>query len=301
MQNTISPSDLFEGIAVFVGVIKAGSFTSAAEKMGHSTSFISKTMTKLEKRLATRLLNRTTRTISLTDSGRAYYERCSQIVIDAENALRAINHLQESPRGILKVNAPVNFGSLYLLDLLPKFMSLYPEINLELEFNDRMIDVVAEGVDVVIRVGANKDSNLVARRFTQSRGVIVASPDYLAKHGIPIEAHELKQHNCIVYSIMPNPTIWDFEKNKIHTRVKVRSRVLCNSAEIELSMAVQGVGITRLPLFSCESEIKQGNLIELFSDYDHPQLDVYAVYPHRQYLTAKVRAFIDFLVANFEV
>ena len=299
MVQKVASTDLLDGVAVFVGVINAGSFTAAAQALGHSTSYVSKAVTRLEKRLGSRLLNRTTRTISLTDAGRAYYERCSQIVIDAENAERSINQLQERPSGLLRINAPGSFGFKYLLDVLSQFMHRYPEVKLEVEFNDRLIDVVAEGYDVVIRVGEIKDSNLVARKFTTSRGVVVASPDYLKRKGCPKQADDLAQHDCIAYSLLPTPTQWVFYKDGVRTSVAVDPRALCNSGDIEVAMAVQGIGITRLPLFICEQEVASGDLMIILEDYDQLELDVYAVYPHRQYLTAKVRAFVDFVVAAF--
>jgi DNA-binding transcriptional LysR family regulator len=299
MVRKVANTDLLDGVAVFVGVINAGSFTAAAHALGHSTSYVSKAVTRLEKRLGSRLLNRTTRTISLTDAGRAYYERCSQIVIDAENAERSINQLQEKPSGLLRVNVPGSFGSKYLLDVLPRFMHRYPEVKLEVEFNDRLIDVVAEGYDVVIRVGEIKDSNLVARKFTSSRGVVVASPDYLKRKGYPKQAEDLAQHDCIAYSLLPTPTQWVFYKDGVRSSVTVDPRAMCNSAEIEVAMVVQGIGITRLPLFTCEQEVASGDLQIILEDYDQLEYDVYAVYPHRQYLTAKVRAFVDFVVDAF--
>jgi DNA-binding transcriptional LysR family regulator len=299
MVQKVASTGLLDGVAVFVGVINAGSFTAAAHALGHSTSYVSKAVTRLEKRLGSRLLNRTTRTISLTDAGRAYYERCSQIVIDAENAERSINQLQEKPGGLLRINAPASFGSKYLLNVLSQFMHRYPEVKLEVEFNDRLIDVVAEGYDVVIRVGEIKDSNLVARKFTSSRGVVVASPDYLERKGCPKQAEDLAQHDCIAYSLLPTPKQWVFYKDGVRTSVMVDPRAMCNSAEIEVAMVVQGIGITRLPLFTCEQEVANGDLQIILDDYDQLKLDVYAVYPHRQYLTAKVRAFVDYVVAAF--
>ena len=299
MGQKVANIDLLDGVAVFVGVINAGSFTAAAHALGHSTSYVSKVITRLENRLGSRLLNRTTRTISLTDAGRAYYERCSQIVIDAENAERSINQLQDTPRGLLRINAPGSFGSRHLHDVLAQFMHRFPEVKLEVEFNDRLIDVVAEGFDVVIRVGEIKDSNLVARKFTSSKAVVVASPDYLERKGSPEKAEDLLQHDCISYSLLPAPNQWDFYKNGVRSTVTVSPRVMCNSSAIEVSMAVQGIGVTRVPLFTCEQEVKSGELQTVMNNYDELLFDVYAVYPHRQYLTAKVRAFVDFLVEAF--
>jgi len=299
MLQKVANADLLDGVAVFVGVINAGSFTAAARALGHSTSYVSKEMTRLEKRLGSRLLNRTTRTISLTDAGRAYYERCSQIVIDAENAERSINQLQDQPRGLLRINAPASFGSKYLLSVIPQFMHRYPEVIVEVEFNDRIIDVVAEGYDVVIRVGKIEATNLVARKFTSSKAVVVASPEYLKRKGIPKTAEDLTKHDCIAYSLLSTPTQWVFYKGGVRSSVTINPRAMCNSAEIEVAMVAEGIGITRLPLFACEKEVARGDLQIILDDYDQMELGVYAVYPHRQYLTAKVRAFVDFIVEVF--
>jgi len=294
-MQKVANINLLDGVVVFVGVINAGSFTAAAQSLGHSTSYVSKEVTRLEKRLGSRLINRTTRTISLTDAGRAYYERCSQIMADAENAERSINQLQEKASGLLRINAPVSLGSKHLLDALPQFMQHYPEVKLEVEFNDRLIDVVAEGYDVVIRVGEIKDTGLVARKITSSRAVVVASPDYLKRKGCPVLAEELTQHDCIAYSLVPTPTQWSFYKGGIRTGVTVEPRAMCNNAALEVALLVQGIGIARLPLFTCEQEVASGALRVILQDYDPINLDVFAVYPHRQYLTAKVRAFVDFV------
>ena len=299
MAKKITNIKLLDGMAVFVAVINAGSFTAAACLLGHSTSYVSKQITGLEKRLGSRLLNRTTRTISLTDAGRAYYERCSQIVIDAENAARSINQLQETPSGLLRINAPVSFGSRHLLDVFSSFMHRYPEVKLEVEFNDRIIDVVDEGYDVVIRVGEIKDSNLVARKITSSKSVMLASPDYIKRRGCPQQVEELTQHDCIAYSLLPTPTQWHFYKDGVRSSITVNPRALCNNAALEVALLVQGIGITRMPLFTCEREVASGKLQIILEDYEQPRLDVYAVYPHRQYLTAKVRAFVDFVADAF--
>jgi len=299
MVKKVVNTNLLDGVAVFVETINAGSFTAAAHALGHSTSYVSKTITRLEKRLGSRLLNRTTRTLSLTDAGRAYFDRCDQIVIDAENAERSINQLQEKPSGLLRINAPVSFGSKYLLDVFAQFMHRYPEVKLEIEFNDRLIDVVAEGYDVVIRVGEIKDSNLVARKFTSSHSVVVASPDYLKRKGCPQQAEDLVNHDCVAYSLLPTPTQWVFYKDGLRSSTTVEPRAMCNSAEIEVAMVLQGIGITCLPLFTCEKEVANGKLQIILDDYDRLQYDIFAVYPHRQYLTAKVRVFVDFLVEAF--
>jgi len=299
MKPKIINAELLDGVAVFVAVINSGSFKAAAESLGHSTSYISKEVTRLEKRLGSRLLNRTTRTISLTDAGRAYYERCQQIVIDAENATRSVSQLQDEPRGLLRVNAPTSFGTRHLIEHLSAFLHRYPEVNLEIEFNDRIIDVVAEGYDVVIRVGKVRNSNLIARAFTRSKTVVIASPEYLRRHGTPEKAADLENHHCITYSLEANPLNWTFRKEDEHVQVQLSSRALCNNAEIMVALACDGIGITRVPLFTCSSEVEAGRLKILLEDYEQPEYGVNAVYPHRQYLTAKVRVFVDYLVESF--
>lgn len=299
MARMLENTELLDGIAVFVAVVNAGSFTAAAKQLGHSTSYVSKEVTRLEKRLASRLLNRTTRTISLTDAGKSYFERCSQIVIDAENAERSISHLQDTPRGLLRINAPMSFGLNYLCEYLPEFAKLYPELRLEVEFNDRMIDVIAEGFDVVIRAGQIDNSNLVARKFLSSKAVVVASPEYLKRNGRPNTPAELKHHDQIVYSLAPNPSSWEFYKEDEGLTINLDPRIICNNAEIEMAMVKKGVGIAILPMFICEQDIASGEVEVILGDYDTFEIGVYAVYPHRQYLTPKVRVFVDFIVDKF--
>jgi DNA-binding transcriptional LysR family regulator len=299
LKPKVIQADLLDGVAVFVAVINSGSFKAAAESLGHSTSYISKEVSRLEKRLGSRLLNRTTRTISLTDAGKSYYERCQQIVIDAENASRSVSRLQDEPRGLLRVNAPTSFGERHLLERLSEFLHRYPEVNLDIEFNDRIIDVVAEGYDVVIRVGHVSDSTLVARAFTKSRSVVIASPEYLRQHGTPEKASELEDHHCIAYSLLPNPLSWEFKKEDEHVQLKLSPRALCNNSMVMIALACNGIGITRTPLFNCDREVDEGKVKIILEDYEQREHNVYAVYPHRQYLTAKVRVFVDYLVESF--
>ncbi len=292
--------DRFEGVSVLVDVVEAGSFTAAAERLGHSVSFVSKAVSRLEARIGVRLLNRTTRRLSLTDAGRVYFERCRQMVADAEEAEASISRGQEEPRGLLRISAPVSFGLGYLKDALPEFLKTHPELNAEIELNDRMVDLVAEGFDVVIRVGELKDSSLISRRFTASRGLTVASPEYWERRGRPSHPSDLTDHDCISYSYMPTPGHWEFhEPTGRKIQVKIASRLHCNSAELESGFAVAGLGVTRLPAFACARELADGLLEPVLEAYERPPLGIYAIYPHRQHLPAKVRVFVDFLVDRF--
>lgn len=292
-------TSLLDGITVFFSVVKAGSFTGAADALGHSPSYVSKELSRLERRLGVRLLNRTTRTISLTDPGRAYFERCEQIVIDAENAEQSIGELQETPLGLLRVNAPTSIGTRYLSTLLPEFMQRYPELKLEVEYNDRMINVVDEGFDAVIRVGETQDSTLVMRRLASSSIVTVASPDYLARHGklnVPID---LGKHSCIAYTLIKNSNVWEYSLGTEMFRIKISPRLVCNTAGLQTSMAIKGVGVARLPFYVVEKHIETGALALVLNEYHQLELGIYAIYPHRQFLSTKVRAFVDFMVDGF--
>jgi len=290
---------LLDGISVFVSVVKAGSFTAAADALGHSTSHVSKEVSRLENRLGVRLLNRTTRRISLTDAGRAYFERCEQIVIDAENAERSMGVLQETPRGLLRVNAPTSIGARYLSSFLPEFVALYPALKLEVEYNDRMINVVEEGFDVVIRVGETQDSSLVMRRLASSKIVTVASPEYLKKQSQPETPDDLTEHVCVAYTLVKNPAVWEYTLGTERFRIQMTPGMLCNTAELQVAMAVKGVAIAALPLFCVEQHIERGELEQVLSNYRQLDLGIYVVYPHRQFLSTKVRAFVDFMVERF--
>jgi DNA-binding transcriptional LysR family regulator len=293
--------DFLDGITVFVRVVETGGFTTTAELLGHSTSYISKEITRLEKRLGVRLLNRSTRKMSLTDMGRSYFERCSRIIVDAEEAEQSISSQHSKPTGTLRVTSPVSFGHLPLNAKLPLFLEMYPDVKIELNFNERMIDIVDEGFDVAIRAGTLKDSSLVHRKIMKSGGVTVASPDYLGRRGRPLSPQDLANHECISFSNKQAPTHWEFSsENDDVIRVTISPKVITNDAELELSLAVAGVGITRLPSFCCEEEIREGKLEVLLKEYARTDFGVYAVYPHRVHLSTKVRVFVDFLVDQFE-
>ena len=291
---------MLDGIDVFVQVVDSDGFKGAARELGKSTSFVSKKLTRLEASLGVRLLNRTTRSISLTEDGRIYYERCRRIVADAREAAEAVTESLAVPRGVLKVSAPVSFSLGYLAGVLPKFLTRNPGVSLQIELNDRKVDVVAESFDVVLRIGRLEDSSLIARRINTSRGRTVAAPEYWARHGKPAHPRDLSDHVCIGYALQRNPGRWDYvDGNGMEFRIDVQTRVECNSAELECALAVAGLGVTRLPEFACSREIASGLLEPVLDDYASASIGIYAVYPHRNHVSAKIRAFVDFMVAEF--
>lgn len=292
-------TDQLEGMTVFAVVVEKGSFTLAARQLGHSASYVSKEISRLEGRLGVRLLNRSTRKISLTDSGRTYYGYCRQIVADAEEAERSVSAQQGVPHGTLKISAPISFGHIYLAALLPEFLKQYPDVRLDASFDDRLVDLIAEGYDAVVRVTDLKDTSLISRRIMTSRIVTLAAPGYLLQRGRPRHPRELAEHDCITYSYLQRPDYWDYETSTGESiGVTIRPKATCNSDTLQCAMAVAGVGIARLPTFSCRSEIEAGALVPLLETFDCRELGVYALYPHRRHLSTKVRVFVDFLVAR---
>lgn len=292
--------DVFDGMIVFCEVVDSDGFASAARKLGHSASHVSKQIARLEDRLNVRLLNRTTRTMSLTEIGRLYYEHARQIINDARETESRIVGGKNTPAGSLRVSAPVSFGLSHLADALPDFLCDNPEVTLDMDFNDRMVDVIAEGYDVVIRIGQLKDSSLIARQIGATRGLTVASANYWKANGKPRRPKDLEGHVAISYVLMNHPAAWQYIDEDGETIViNMDLRVKCNSAELEAALAVRGVGVTRLPEFVCAKELADGSLEAVLEDFAGSSIGIYAVYPHRQHLSPKVRAFIDFLVAKF--
>ncbi|EAR56761.1 transcriptional regulator, LysR family protein [Photobacterium sp. SKA34] len=288
---------LFDGITVFVQVVKCGGFGAAAEVTGHSSSYVSKEIAKLESRLGVRLLNRTTRSIALTPEGKTYYQECVQLINDAEQSVAEITKSTIEPKGTLKVSCPVWFGKYYLADVFTTYLSRYPEATLDLDMSDKSIDVIADGYDLVIRATAKlDDSSLICKRIYSSRICTVASKQYLKDYGYLQHPSELSDHSCFCYSNLKKFNVWGYRDrvgNK--TLVDVHQRVSSNNTEMSLALVNNGLGIIRIPEFYIETQLQSGELVLLFDDYIPPQLDVYALYPTRKHLSAKVKCFIEIL------
>ena len=291
-----SNSKLLDGIVIFANVVAAEGFGAAGRRLGHSASHISKIVAELEHRLGVRLLNRTTRSVTLTDDGRAYYERCKIILDIAEEAGAIAEARRTQPSGLLRITAPVSFGLSHLTNCLPRFVDLYPGVTLDVELNDRMVDLVAEGFDLAVRIGRLEDSSLVSTRLADTRSVVVASPDYWDRFGRPTTPNDLKHHKCISYSNLASPNEWTFTSAAgRHQKVTVPLVTQCNSAELETAFAIASTGVTRLPEFACKSALVDGALEVVLSQYEPEPLVIYAIYPHRAHLSSKVRAMVDFL------
>ncbi|MCP4382142.1 MAG: LysR family transcriptional regulator [Hyphomicrobiales bacterium] len=293
--------DIFDGMIVFCEVVEANGFAAAARNLGHAASHVSKEVARLEARLGTRVLNRTTRTISLTEAGRAYYDQARQVIEDARCAQERILSANEKPFGLLRVSAPVSLSLTTLNRWLPEFLDRYPEIRMQVDSSDRRVDLVAEGFDVVVRAGRLDDTDLIATRLDTARLLTVAAPDYLGGHGTPATPADLTGHTLIDFSQREIAARWSYRgEGGTTVAVTVAPRVVCNSAETEAALAIAGVGITRLPSFACSAELVSGALVPILEAFEEPPIGVYAVYPSRAHLAAKVRVFVDFLRLKFK-
>lgn len=287
--------DKFNAISVFCKVIETQSFTQAAAKQNMSVAMVSKLISQLEEQLNTRLLQRTTRKISPTEAGLLYYQHCHPILTELEEAEANISNLATTLQGSLKISVPRDFGLKFIAPNLSKFITAHPNLHIDIEFDDRMVDLVAEGIDLALRIGHLNDSSLVAKKIATSSTHFVASPEYLKKRGIPHKPTDLTEHDCLLYKTRDNQIYWEFEQhNKIH-RVKMQSKLICNNGLTLVELAKSGLGIINSPKFFIENELKSGQLVEILSDYKQQELNLYLVYPHRRHLTAKVKAFIDFI------
>lgn len=286
---------------VFVRVVDAGGFTPAARALGMTPSAISKLISRLEDRLGARLFQRTTRRLSLTEEGAAFHLHASRIVQDIADAERAVTHMSDAPRGLLRVSAAVTFGLHQIQPLVPEFLDRYPEVRLELNLSDVFVDLVQEGYDVAIRGGPLSDASLVARKLGDFGRPVVAAPDYIERHGKPKTPDDLAKHNCIAF-VHPQLNQWPFRdpRTGADKTVQVRGNVAANNGETVLQMALLGVGIARLSEFSIGHAIKAGQLVPLLQEYDsRDRLLISAVYPTRRHLPPKVTAFVDFLAKKF--
>ena len=292
--------DMPGAMIVFAQVVDSRSFSAAAARLGLSKSAVSKQIAKLEDRLGARLLNRTTRTLSPTDAGQDFYERCIRVAREVEEAERAITHLSAEPRGLLRLNAPASFGREYLAPLVPEMLARWPELRIEALFEDRFVDVVAEGFDLVIRITRLQDSSLVARRIASCRRLVCAAPSYLARRGVPRTPAELLQHDCILYSYATDQNEWEFvgPDGRLET-VRVDGRLRANNAEVTLAALRAGAGLALSPDFIVGPDIAAGRLVPLLTGYENPFGAIYAVWPHNRNLAPKVRAVVDFLVERF--
>ncbi|MBT3360198.1 MAG: LysR family transcriptional regulator [Rhodospirillales bacterium] len=291
--------DDLSALTIFARIAERQSFSAAARDLGLSKSAVSKKLAALESRLGARLLNRTTRRLSLTEAGAEFFERAQRILAELDEAEQAVTRLQVEPRGNLRVNAPMSFGILHMAPALADFMADHDELTVTLDLNDRLVDLVEEGYDVAVRIARMTDSSLIARKLAPARLGVCASPDYWRKHGVPAHPRDLAGHNCLFYTYLAAQDQWAFRGPDGPFNVRVRGNLRANSGEALRAAAVAGLGIYFGPTFIVGDELRAGRLTTVLDEFVDPDLSIYAVYPHRQLVPAKVRVFVDFLAERF--
>ena len=286
-------------MVTFARVVEASSFTEAARRMGASKSRVSKTVARLEKALGVRLLNRSTRGLSLTEIGAAFYEHCVRIADEATQAADLVSQLLSEPRGVLKVTAPVAFGRLHVAPAIADFLALYPRVRLDMTVTDRVVDLVSEGYDLAIRIGREPSLHHVARELAPVRRVVCATPGYFERFGTPASPQELTKHNCLHYTHFGSQGEWRLQREGREIVVPVAGSFRVNDDDVLSRAVMGGLGIALLPTFIIGHELQAGRLQSVLSDYVPLERHIYAVHLPNLHLPVKVRGFIDFLRARF--
>ncbi|OLQ75404.1 LysR family transcriptional regulator [Photobacterium proteolyticum] len=281
----------WEGVSEFVAVAETESFTGASKRLGISTAQVSRQVSALEARLAAKLFYRTTRKVSVTEVGRVYYQHCKQVLDGLEEAERAITNLQSTPRGLLKITAPVTYGERTIAPLINDFMVKYPELEVQLQLSNQKVDLIDEGVDLAIRLGKLDDSTMMAKRLGSRTQYVCASQEYLAAFGVPHSLSELEQHNCLLGTL----DYWRFQENGKARNVRVKGNLHCNSGQALANAALKGIGIVQLPDYYVQQYIDSGKLLSLLDHHREQDDGIWALYPHNRHLSPKVRMLVDFL------
>lgn len=288
--------DKFESINAFTQVVEAEGFAAAARQMGLSRSAVNKLVINLEDSLKTQLLHRTTRTVTPTDTGRAFYQRCKGILADLAEAELALTRLQEEPKGTLRINGPMTFGTLYLAPIVADFLTRYPDLRVELSLNDRLIAPIEEGFDVTVRIARPSEaSNLIVHPLAPCPIVMCAAPSYLNQRGAPDQPEDLKDHACLHYGHVAQDSVWMLMGPQKSHQVRVRGPLCCNNGEGLREAALAGLGVVMLPTFIVGEDLEQGKLQEILPDYHPPAIEIFALYPVNRHLSTKVKLWVDFL------
>ena len=292
--------DRFQALLAFAKVVETGSFARAADRLDLSVSAVSRQVADLEAHLGARLLNRTTRRLSLTESGQAFYERCVQLLADLDEAEESVTASAAVPRGTLRLTASISFGVGYLAPAVAEFGARNPQLRFDIELSDRAVDLVDEGIDLAIRIGDIGSQAVIGRRIGVAQMICCAAPSYLAGRSPPRTPDDLREHACLTYAYASGGNLWPFAGADGRVRkVEVESGTHANNGAMLAALAVAGAGITLAPDFIVAPDVRSGRLVPLLADYSSPAIPINAVYPSRRHLSAKVRAFVDYLVSRF--
>lgn len=293
--------DQFTAMRIFRQVVEQGGFSAAAEALDISHTVVSRQIRQLEESLGAQLLNRTTRRSALTEVGQEYYRRCIDILEQVDEAARAVAHHQARPAGILRINAPMAFGTLELSKWLPQFLRQYPELGVDIVCNDRFVDLIAEEFDVGLRITRSlPDSTLIAKKLTQSDMVLVAAPAYLQQYGVPQTLEDLSRHNYMAYSLALQTTDLSFaDRHGVIHQVSVRGNFQANTGMVVSDAVRAGLGFTASATFVVHEDLRSGALVPILPEYQLQPRDLYVLYPQNRHLSPKVRAFVDFVTAYY--
>lgn len=282
-------------MAIYATVVEQLSFTAAAEQLSMSKGAVSKSIKKLEQELNLRLLQRTTRTMTVTIEGRAFYEYCREMMNQAEAAEQHLGSLRDTPSGRVRITAPVTFGSVQIAPLIPELIRQYPDIHVDLLLDDKRVDLVTQQVDIAIRCGRLESSSLIAKRLNDLQLVVVATPEFLAKHGTPKHPQELTQYPCLSHSSHMVDRRWTFNENNQEITVRIQGPMNANNNVALKHGLLASMGIAYLPRYQVTEQLANGHLVSLLDDYLPSATPVHAVYRHRQHLSAAMRATLEFL------
>ena len=284
----------WEGVSEFVAVAESSSFTLAAKKLSTSVAQVSRRVAALEDRLAVKLLNRTTRKVTLTEAGMLYFQQCKHLVDGLEQAELAVTQMQTTPKGLVRVTAPVTYGEMHLAPLINQFLEQYPQVDVELVLTNQKLDLIESGVDLAIRLGRLEDSTLLARRLSTRQSYVCASRSYLAQYGEPHTLSELSKHQCLVGSV----DVWRFKDQQQSRSIRISGRLKCNSGFALRDAAKRGLGLIQLPDYYIQQDLESGELIEVLAQYRDDKEGIWALFPSSVRLSPKVRLLVDFLVES---
>jgi DNA-binding transcriptional LysR family regulator len=287
--------DQFKQISTFVEVAARGSLSAAARAEGIAPAMIGRRLDALETRLGVKLLQRTTRKIVLTDEGSAFLENCQRILADLDNAESSVSERSAKASGHLTISAPAGFGRQHVAPLMPSFLSEHRDVTLTLNLNDRIVDLIGEGIDVAIRIADLTDSNLIGVKLADNKRVVVAAPSYLKRHGRPTSLDDLGRHNCLAMSSEGSQRGWTFRQNGKNVTLKVAGNMVCNDGAVLHDWALSGKGLAWRSMWEVGNELESGDLVAVLEEFATPGNDIYAVFAQRRHLPLRIRAFVDFL------
>lgn len=283
-------------IPIFIEVVKNKSFSKAGLALGMTKSKVSKSITSLEYDLGVKLLHRTTRKLSLTEAGEIYFQNTIKGMHHLEAAKVSASELRKVPKGNLRILVPMSFGRLHLAPIVTSFMKKYPEITIEMEMSDEKPDLLVKGFDLALRAGNLENSSFIGRKLCPLNSVICTSKSYLKNNESPNAPRDLKKHNCLTYSLSTSSDKWTFKKGRKEETVAVQGKIKVNNSEAIRELVMRGNGIARLPTFIAGEDLKKGKLVQLLCDYEMPSVNLYALFPNKEFLPLKVRSFLDFLI-----